>query len=106
MDTAIVADTVAGFMYAFTQHDDKAEMEACFKDSPQFEADICDAYANILTKDNRKVLEALQNLIQKDLPLFQQYMAGCTGQGTVMADFNVVAAWYKFWMSQGTMRVY
>ena len=37
MSTTIVADFVAGFIQGFTEHDDKADLEKCFADSPEFE---------------------------------------------------------------------
>ena len=92
-------------MYGFTNHNDKADMEKCFKDTPEFEADMCDVYANLITKDNQKVLIAIQNLVA-DLPEFHTYMQGCAGFGTVLADWNVVATWFKYWKAQGMMKVY
>ena len=65
-----MADFIAGFAAGYTGHDDKAILEGCYKDTKEFRADICDIYANIITKDNRKVLAALQKF-NSDLPLIR-----------------------------------
>ena len=59
MTTVKVADCIAGFIYGFTEHDHTAEMEQCFHDTPEFEADVCDAYVDIVSKDNQKALEGI-----------------------------------------------
>lgn len=105
LTTLEVADFVAGFMFGFTGHDDKADMEQCFKDTPEFRTDMCNVYANLVTKDNQKVLEAIQKFMS-DLPKFQSYMAGCSGKGTVSADFAVLSNWFKGWKAQGEMKIY
>ena len=48
-------------------HNDKADMEACFKSTPEFRNDMCDVYNGMLTKDNQKVLAAIQSFMA-DLP--------------------------------------
>ena len=73
-----MADFIAGFASAYTGHDDKAILEGCYKDTPEFRADVCDIYANIITKDNRKVLAALQKF-NGELPLIRHFMEPCEG---------------------------
>ena len=84
---------IAGFMHGFTGHDDKSEMEQCYKDSPEFLADMCDVYANLVTKDNQKVLSAIQKFMG-DLPQFHTFMEPCKKIGTIDADFTVVRTWF------------
>jgi len=67
---------------------------------------MCDIYANIITKDNQKVLAAVQKFLG-DIPEFHTWMVeGCSNVGTVDADWAVVAEWFKFWKDQGMMKVY
>ena len=105
LTTITVADCIAGFTHAFTGHDDKAIAEQCWHDTPEFRADMCDVYANIITKDNQKVLAAIQKFVG-DLPETHDFMASCLGQGTFDADYDVLTTWYKYWHEQGMMRVY
>ena len=78
LTTLEVADFIAGFVYAFTGHDDKAIAEQCWHDTQAFRDDMCDVYANIITKDNQKVLAAIQKFIL-DLPETHSYMESCLG---------------------------
>ena len=80
-------------------------MEKCFQDTPQFQADMCDIYSNIITKDNQKVLTAIQKFLS-DLPEIKQFMEPCKSLGTINADWEVVATWFKYWKAQGMMKVY
>ena len=103
LSTKIIADYLAGFMGGFTGNNNKADMEACFADSPQFETDVCEFVADFRTKENQKVLEGLQKLLG-DLPLINSFMSTCPAN--VKADHDVVASWFKYWKSQGEMKVY
>merc|ERR1712151_1315133 len=47
------ADFLAGFIFGFTGHDQKAYLESCYHDTPQFETDICNAVNDFSTKDNQ-----------------------------------------------------
>ena len=90
-------------MAGFTGNNNKADMEACFADSPQFETDVCEFVADFRTKENQKVLEGIQKLLG-DLPLINSFMSTCPAN--VKADHDVVANWFKYWKSQGEMKVY
>ena len=100
--TKDIADYIAGFMAGMTGNDHKADMEQCFKDTPAFEADVCNTIKAIQTKDNQQILQALQALLG-DLPQLGTWMAGCPNEA---ADWATLANWYKYWKAQGSMKVY
>jgi len=102
LSTTTVADLISGFMNSFTGWTNHAYMEQCFKDTPQFETDMCDAANAFATKDNQKVLEGLQK-VMADLPQFNSFMAACPD---AQADFQVMANWWKYWKGQGELKVY
>ena len=79
VNTTIIADYLAGFMYGFTGNDDKAAMEACFVDNQSFENDVCDFVADFRTKDNRKVMEGLEKVLG-DLPELDSFVSSCPAQ--------------------------
>ena len=103
LSTTIIADYLAGFMEGFTGNNNKAAMEACFADSPDFETDVCEFVADFRTKDNRKVLEGIQKLLA-DLPEINSFMDTCPAN--VKADEDVVKGWFNYWKGQGEMKVY
>lgn len=103
LSTVEVADFIAGFIDGFTGHDHKAYMETCFKDTDAFETDVCTLVADLKTKDNQKIAEALHQLISTDLPSLNGFMAQCPDAA---ADFAVVGNWWKTWKAEGTMKVY
>ena len=103
LSTTIIADYLAGFMAGFTGNNNKEAMEACFADSPEFEADVCEFVADFRTKDNRKVLEGLQKVLA-DLPEINSFMDTCPA--SVKADEDVVKGWFNYWKGQGEMKVY
>jgi len=105
-DCGLNSDTVAylisGFMKSFTGWNDFNYLQSCFKDTPEFEKDMCDAANAFATKDNQKVLEGIQK-VMADIPQFNSFMAACPNAQT---DFAVVANWWKYWKGQGEMKVY
>ena len=103
MNTAEIADFIAGFNMGFTGHDERTYIEGCFKDNDGFETDICTLVADIRTKDNQKIAEAVHQLVSTDIPQLKTFMAACPN---VQGDWNEVANWYKGWKAQGTMKVY
>jgi len=54
------AEFLAGFIESFTGNNHKDEMLSCYKDSDEWRTDICNAVADIATKDNTKVIEGIQ----------------------------------------------
>ena len=104
MNTLEIADFIAGFMEGFTGNNKKTEIEQCFHDNDPFEQDICDIVADIRTKDNQKIAEAMQKLLKTDIPEFKTFMSACPAD--VQTDFQAVGNWYKFWKAQGEMKVY
>jgi len=102
LTTTIIADILAGFVYGFTNHDDKADLEACFQDTADFEQDMCDVADAFATKDNQKILGAIQTILG-DLGAINTMLAGCPND---QADFVPVENWFKYWKGQGEMKVY
>ena len=103
IDQKSMADYIAGFISGFTGHDDRTDMEACLKDDLSFQNDICSVVNNIRTKDNQKVLEAVQTLLH-DLPEITADVSTCPAN--VQDDIHVVGGWFKYWKAQGEMKVY
>ena len=102
LNTIEVADFLAGFVHGFTGQDHKAYFESCIKDTPALEADVCTAVQDFYTKDNQKVLQGVQ-LLLKDLPEVGTMLAACPD---AQADIATTEGWFKFWRSQGEMKVY
>jgi len=96
------ADFLAGFIFGFTGHDQKAYLESCYHDTPQFETDICNAVNDFSTKDNQKVIEGVQTIL-KDLPQLKGFMDACPNAA---GDWAAISNWFKFWKGQGEMKVY
>ena len=59
LNQIVIADFLAGFIHGFTGNDHKAYFETCLIDTPQFEADMCDAVNKFATKDNQQVIQAV-----------------------------------------------
>ena len=76
LSTSTIAYLISGFMKSFTGWTDFNYLQTCFKDTPQFEKDMCDAANAFATKDNQQVLAGLQK-VMADLPQFNTYMAAC-----------------------------
>jgi len=102
LSTSTTAYLISGFMKSFTGWNNFNYLQQCFKDTPQFEKDMCDAANAFATKDNQQVLAGLQK-VMADLPQFNTYMAACP---EAQADFAVVANWWKYWKGQGELKVY
>merc|ERR1712157_414461 len=99
---AVEADYLAGFIKSFTGNDHSAYLETCFKPSAKFSADMCTAANAFATKDNQQVLAGLK-MVKADLPEFATSLGGCPD---MWADWEVVKAWYRYWMTQGEMKIY
>lgn len=97
-----IADFMSGFIMGFTGNDHKAYFETCMIDTPQFEADMCTAVNDFATKDNQQVIQGVQ-LVLSDMPELNGFLAGCPDAA---ADIAVTADWFKYWKSQGEMKVY
>lgn len=55
-----IADYLAGFVHGFSGNDHKAYFETCIHINESFEHDVCSVVMNLRTKENQKVLEAVQ----------------------------------------------
>ena len=93
---------IAGFIRNMTGNDHSAYMEQCFKDTPQFETDMCDAVNAFATKDNQQMITGLHTVLA-DLPQLNTFMAACPD---AQADYAVMVNWFKYWKGQGEMKVY
>ena len=102
LNQIVVADFLSGFVHGFTGNDHKAYFETCLVDTPAFEADMCDAVNKIATKDNQQVIQAVQEILG-DMPELNGFMAGCPDAAN---DIAVTGNWFKYWKSQGEMKVY
>jgi hypothetical protein len=98
----MIADILAGFVDGFTGHDDKADLESCLAVTDGFEQDMCDVADAFATKDNQKILGAIQTILG-DLSTINTMLAGCPND---QADFVPAENWFKFWKGQGEMKVY
>ena len=102
LTNAEVADFLAGFVAGFTGNDHKEYFETCIKDTPEFEKNICTAINDITTKDNQQVLKGVK-LIMSEMPEMKKMLDGCP---KAKADIDTTEGWYKYWKSQGEMKVY
>jgi len=98
----MIADILAGFVDGFTGHDDKADLETCLTVTDAFEQDMCNVADAFATKDNQRILAAIQT-IMGDLSTINQMLAGCPND---QADFVPAENWFKYWKGQGEMKVY
>jgi len=97
-----IADVLAGFVDGFTGHDDHVDLESCLHYSDTFEQDMCDVVAAFETKDNQKILGAIQTVLG-DLSEINTMLLGCPND---QADFVPAENWFKFWKGQGEMKIY
>jgi len=102
LNQTMIADILAGFVDGFTGHDDKADLESCLAVTDSFEQDMCDVADAFATKDNQKILGAIQTILG-DLATINTMLAGCPND---QADFVPAENWFKFWKGQGEMKVY
>jgi len=103
-----MSDYFAGFVAGLTGKDHKATYESCLHVSTQFEMDICEVEADFKTKDNQKVLEAVQKILA-DVPEVKGWLDKCpdtSADPTAQDDIVVLENYWKFWKSQGEMKVY
>merc|ERR1719464_299690 len=102
LNQTMIADILAGFVDGFTGHDDKADLESCLAVTDGFEQDMCDVAEAFATKDNQRILGAIQTILG-DLSTINTMLAGCPND---QADFVPAENWFKFWKGQGEMKVY
>jgi hypothetical protein len=102
LNTVEVADFLAGFVHGFTGNDHKAYFETCFKDTDAFEVDVCNVVKGIASKDNQQIIESL-GAFMGDMPELGTFLAACPDAS---ADIATTSNWFKYWKSQGTMKVY
>merc|ERR1712113_470187 len=77
LSTKSIADVLAGFTFGFTGHDDRAYLEQCIKDTPQFEADMCAAANAFATKDTQQATAAVHTILA-DMPFIHtMYVTDC-----------------------------
>jgi len=102
LNQTMIADILAGFVDGFTGHDDRADLESCLAVTDAFEQDMCDVAEAFATKDNQRILAAIQTILG-DLSTINTMLAGCPND---QADFVPAENWFKFWKGQGEMKVY
>jgi len=103
-----MSDYFAGFVAGLTGNDHKAYYESCLKVSTQFETDLCEIEADFKTKDNQKVLQAVQKILA-DVPEIKGWLDLCpntSADPTAQDDIVKLENWFKFWKGQGEMKVY
>jgi len=102
LNQTMIADILAGFVDGFTGKNDQADLESCLTVTDAFEQDMCDVADAFATKDNQKILGAIQTILG-DLSTINTMLAGCPND---QADFVPAENWFKFWKGQGEMKVY
>ena len=102
LNTTEIADFLAGFVAGFTGDDYQTYFESCVQDTQEFESSICTAVNDFMTKDNQKMVQGVQLILQQ-MPEISIMLGNCPQAN---ADISTVESWGSYWLNQGTLKVY
>ena len=102
LTTTQIADFAAGFVAGFTNHDDKADFESCYKESSTFDKDICTLVTDFASKDTKKIISGAEFILH-NLPQLIGDLSACPDN--VQSDIKVTEDWGKSWESKGELRI-
>ena len=82
---------IAGIIYGFVQHDDLQEIEKCFHNGQQVEAEIENIVSEFAKKDVTDIVKAVEDTVK----LIQEFPSDLEDCKNIQGDLDKIADWAK-----------